>query len=111
MTKIQKKLWTGLLIMALISPLGILLPKMFGSGGAWGEWGTNTLKTLIGYVPEGMRKTAELWKAPLADYSFGADGSSIGIQMFSYIVSGILGIAVVVFVIYIILNIVKNNEK
>ena len=111
MTKMQKKLWTGLLIMALISPLGILLPKMFGSEGAWGEWGTDTLETIIGFVPEGMRKSAETWKAPLSDYSFGAEGSSTGIQMLYYIVSGILGMAAVVLVIYIILKIVKSNEK
>ena len=111
MTKMQKKLWTGLLIMALISPLGILLPKMLDSESAWGEWGTDTLKTLIGFVPEGMRKSAEIWKAPLSDYSFGADGSSFGVQVLYYIASGIIGMAVVIFVIYIISKIVRGHEK
>jgi hypothetical protein len=35
MTKFQKKLWIGLAIMALLTPLGIYLPKKFNAGDAW----------------------------------------------------------------------------
>ena len=59
MTKIQKKLWTGLLIMALISPVGILLPEIFNSGDTWGEWGAEALEKIIGFVPEGLKKYVE----------------------------------------------------
>jgi hypothetical protein len=102
MTAFQKKLWIGLIIMALLSPLGIMLPKKFDSGDAWGEWGADTLEKLLGYVPEGLKKLADLWKAPLSDYNLGGEGASFGVQVISYIISGILGIALVGGAIYLI---------
>jgi hypothetical protein len=111
MTKTQKKLWTGLLIMALLTPLGIILPEIFNSGDAWGEWGTDTLEKLLGYVPEGLRKYADTWKAPVPDYTFAGEDTSMTVQIISYIASGFLGIIVVALVIYIISKIVVKNEK
>jgi hypothetical protein len=111
MTKTQKKLWTGLIVMALLSPLGIILPELFQSGDAWGEWGTDTLETLLGFVPEGLRKYAELWKAPIQDYNLGGEGSSMTVQVISYVLSGILGILVVAGVIYLISRVVVKHEK
>jgi hypothetical protein len=102
MTRFQKKLWIGLIIMALLSPLGILLPEKFNAGDAWGEWGTDTLEKLLGYVPEGLKKLTDLWKAPIADYNLGSESSPLIIQVLSYVVSGILGIAIVGGVIYLI---------
>jgi hypothetical protein len=93
MTAFQKKLWIGLLIMALMTPLGILLPKIFKAEEAWGEWGADQVEKLIGYVPEGLKKLADLWRAPLPDYSFGGDDSSLAFQVLSYIISGLIGMA------------------
>ena len=93
MTAFQKKLWIGLLIMALMTPLGILLPKLFRAEDAWGEWGADQVEKLLGYVPEGLKKMADLWKAPFADYQVGGDDSSMTFQVVSYIISGLIGIA------------------
>lgn len=111
MTKNQKKLWTGLLIMALLTPVGILLPEMFNAGDAWGEWGTDALEKLLGFVPEGLKKYSDLWKAPVEDYNFGGEESSTSVKLISYIASGIIGILVTVLVIYAISKIVIRNEK
>ena len=111
MTKTQKKLWTGLIIMALLSPLGILLPAMFNSDGAWGEWGTETLEKLLGYVPDGLKKYADHWKAPVTDYNMGGESASITVQVISYIVSGLLGILAVSLAIYLISKVMIKNEK
>jgi len=111
MTKTQKKLWTGLVIMALLSPLGILLPELLHSGSAWGEWGTDALQKLLGFVPEGLKKYADMWKAPVPDYNMGDDDASMTVQVISYIASGLLGIAVVALVIYALSRIVVKNEK
>lgn len=111
MTKTQKKLWTGLVIMALISPLGIILPELFHSGDAWGEWGTDTLEKLLGYVPDGLKKYAEFWKAPVPDYSLGGEESSMAVRVISYIVSGLTGILAVSFVIYLISKVVMKHGK
>jgi len=111
MTTFQRKLWIGMGIMALLTPLGIYLPQRFGTGEAWGEWGTDALEKILGYVPEGMKKIADIWKAPIADYNFGGEGASIGTQVFSYIGSAILGIAAVALVLYIISKILVKHEK
>jgi cobalt/nickel transport protein len=111
MTKSQKKLWIGLFILGLLTPLGIILPEKFKAGGAWGEWGPEELEKLIGYAPEGLKRLSDLWKAPIPDYNFGGEGSSMTIQVISYIASGLIGILAVIFIIYVISRIIVRNEK
>ncbi len=111
MTKTQKRLWTGLFIMALLSPIGILLPIWLNSGDVWGEWKAETLEKLLGFVPEGLKKYADFWNAPIPDYTFGGEQAPLAVQVISYIISGLLGILVVVFVIYVIRKIMVKNEK
>ena len=111
MTKFQKKLWIGLLIMALLTPIGFLLPKTFKAEGAWGEWGIEKLEKVLGYVPDGLRKLADFWRAPVPDYHFGGEGTSVTLQVISYIVSGLLGIGVCVFVAYIVLRFMAKHGK
>ena len=107
--KSHKKLWIGLFILALLTPLGVILPAKFNAGGAWGEWGPEELEKLIGYVPEGLKKLADLWKAPIPDYNFGGEGASLAVQVISYIVSGILGILTVAGVIYVISKLIVKR--
>ncbi len=111
MTKSQKKLWLGLLILALLAPLGVILPEKFKAGGAWGEWGPEEHEKLIGYMPEGLKRLANLWKAPVPDYNFGGEGASMTVQVISYIASGIIGILAVGLVIYVISRLISKNEK
>jgi len=111
MTKFQKRLWTGLLIMALLTPLGILLPEKFKAEEAWGEWGTDKVEKLIGYVPEGLKKLADLWKAPIPDYNFGGDGASMTVQVLSYIASGLMGIAVCAIVFLMVSRFIAKHAK
>lgn len=111
MTKSQKNLWIGLFIMMLLTPLGVILPEKFQAGGAWGEWGPEKLEKLIGYVPEGLKKLAELWKSPVPDYNFGDKGASMIVQVISYIASGFIGILAVSLVIYVISRLIVKNEK
>ena len=111
MTKFQKKLWIGLLIMALLTPLGILLPQRFNAEGAWGEWGTDKLEKLLGFVPEGLKKLADLWKAPMSGYSFGGEGASKTLQFISYIVSGFIGIGVCILIVFIISRVISKHGK
>lgn len=102
MTRFQRKLWIGLGIMALLTPLGIILPEKFNAGDAWGEWSADTLERLLGYVPEGLKKLADIWRAPIADYNLGGEDASFGVQVVFYIISGILGIAIVGGAVYVI---------
>ncbi len=111
MTRFQKKLWIGLLIMALLTPFGILAPQKFRAEEAWGEWGIEKLEKLFGYVPEGLRKLAGLWKAPIPDYNFGGEGASTTLQTISYVASGLLGIGICVFVVYVISRFIAKHGK
>ncbi len=80
------KLWIGLGILALLSPLGLL-----ASGTAWGEWGADEFSDMLGYVPQGLAKFAEIWSAPLPDYTIPGLGDVPG-----YILSAIVGMALVI---------------
>ncbi|HSW62065.1 MAG TPA: PDGLE domain-containing protein [Dissulfurispiraceae bacterium] len=111
MTAFQKKLWTGLVVMALLSPIGIFLPKFFGAEDAWGEWSAAKLKELIGYIPAGLEKLAALWKAPIPDYNPGGEDAALGIQVVWYVVSGLLGILLVAGVVYLLAKLSKKDEK
>ncbi len=68
--KISSKLWLGILILALLSPLGIIIPEYFKAGSAWGEWGVAEIQKLAGYIPRGLERLSSLWQAPLPDYAF-----------------------------------------
>lgn len=112
MTKSQKRLWIGLIVLAIISPLGIILPEKFkATEGAWGEWSAEALQRMLGYVPEGLKKTADVWKAPIPDYNLGGEGATVGAQIISYIISGFLGILIVGLVVYVISRLLIKHEK
>ena len=111
MTKFQKKLWIGLIIMALLTPLGVYLPEKLGAGDAWGEWGTETIEKMLGYVPEGMKKIADIWKAPVSDYNLGGDSASMTVKIISYVVSAVVGIGLVAIAVYFIGKLMRRHEK
>ena len=111
MTRFQKKLWIGLFVIALLTPLGILLPEKFNAEDAWGEWGIDRLEKLLGYVPEGLKKLTDLWRAPVPDYNFGGEGSSKTVQVFSYIASGFLGIGACALVVFIISRLIVRHGR
>ncbi len=79
-----------LLIFLLMVPLGLL------GGEAWGEWGLEELKKMLGFVPAGLEKIYGLWKAPLSDYSLPHAG-----DLPSYLVSALLGAGAVFLSIYL----------
>lgn len=102
MSSFQKKLWLGLGVMALLTPFGLILPELFEAGDAWGEWGTKTLEKILGYLPEGLKRMAEIWKAPFLDYSFGNGAAPLAQRIIFYLISGIIGVAMVGGAAYII---------
>ena len=111
MKRFKNKLWLGLFVMALLSPLGIILPERFNAGGAWGEWSAETLERILGYVPEGLKRTADIWKAPIPDYNFFGEGALWGVKALSYIISGALGIILAAAVMYILSKLLLRNDK
>lgn len=101
--KTTTKLWIGLGVFALLSPLGLILPELFKAGSAWGEWGTDTIKELLGYIPRGLEKFSSLWNAPMPDYAFnGWEEKGLGALSFSYIISAVLGVGIVIIIVILI---------
>jgi cobalt/nickel transport protein len=111
LNKLQKKILIILLLLCLITPAGILLPLFFNAGDAWGEWSAQTVKELVGYVPEGLEKYSDVWKAPLTDYTINTRDRSVVHQSGYYIVSGIIGGTVTYIVMLIISRLIVRNGE
>ena len=110
--KTVTKLWIALLILVLLSPLGLILPARFGAGSAWGEWSIEEIRHLTGYVPQGMKRAAEQWKAPIPDYALrGQETAGLPALSASYILSAVIGIAVVAALTYLIGKALARRER
>jgi len=95
-----KRLWWGLALLVLISPLGLLLPEVFKSGPAWGEWSLEEIERIVGYIPEGLKRLADLWSAPVPDYNLKSwEGRGLAFSSLGYILSGALGVGAVVLMV------------
>ena len=85
--KLTVKLWIGIAVLILLSPLGLLLPRYFKAGSAWGE----------------SHKLSGLWHAPIPDYTFkGWEEKGLPALSFAYIISAVAGILIIVLALWII---------
>jgi hypothetical protein len=109
---VTKKLWIGIGVLIILTPLGLILPDYFKAGDAWGEWGADTIQKLVGYVPQGLTKLSNLWNAPLPDYSFkGWEDKAMPYQCFAYIIAAIAGIAVISSIVFFLGKLLaKDND-
>ena len=95
----------GVLIaaMILLSPLGLYLPARFGAGSAWGEWSSDEIAKLAGYVPSGFHRVESIWKAPVPDYALrGQESAPIIAQSIVYVLAAVVGVALVMLVTFAI---------
>jgi cobalt/nickel transport protein len=110
-----RKLWLGLFILALLSPLGLIVPAWLGARTPWGEWSNEEIGKLAGHVPSGLAKLSGIWKAPLPDYApTGREGAGLATQSLNYLASAIIGVVIVVAVSLILGRILRrkdNNES
>lgn len=110
--KTTTKLWIGITILVILSPVGLLLPEYFKAGAAWGEWGSEEIKSIIGYVPSGLEKFSKIWKAPVPDYAFKAlEEKGMPHLSFAYIISAVTGILLVVIIVFLFAKFFIKDEK
>jgi len=110
--KITTKFWIGLAILVILSPLGLLLPGYFKADGAWGEWGVDEIRKLIGYVPQGLNKLSQFWNSPMPDYAFkGWENKSLVHLSISYVVSAIIGVLVIICAVFLIGKFLSKNKN
>ena len=94
--KITAKLWIRMAILIVLSPVGLILPEHFKAGSAWGEWSADEVQVFVGYIPNGLAKLSTLWNAPIPDYAFkGWEEKGLSHLSFAYIISAVVGIAIV----------------
>ena len=108
-----KKLWWGLALLILISPLGLFLPELLKSGPAWGEWSLQEIEKMLGFIPEGLRKVSDLWSAPVPDYNLKSwEGQGLAKSSLGYIISGILGVGAIILVTFLLGKVLsKKNHR
>jgi hypothetical protein len=94
-------LWIVLAVLAVLSPLGLLAP-----GTAWGEWGAEEFQDMLGYVPQGLERFAEFWRAPLPDYAIPGLGDVPG-----YILSAVVGMGLVVLATWGLGRVLARQER
>ncbi|MBI5327803.1 MAG: cobalt transporter CbiM [Deltaproteobacteria bacterium] len=90
-----RPLWIGLGILIIFTPVGLL-----AHGSPWGEWASEELITLIGYVPEGIQRLKGLWTSIMPDYNLpGFDTPRQ--SAFGYIISAAIGSGLIILIIYL----------
>lgn len=102
----MKKFYIAAIVIILLTPIGLLAP-----GSAWGEWGLDEIKNMIGYVPEGMNRFSEVIKAILPDYSIPGFDANFFQQALGYIFSAVVGIAAIVLIFAILGRIMGKPQK
>ncbi|KHO61371.1 MULTISPECIES: PDGLE domain-containing protein [Thermoanaerobacter] len=102
----MKKFYIAAIVIILLTPLGLLAP-----GSAWGEWGLDEIKSMIGYIPEGMNRFSEVIKAILPDYSIPGFDANFFQQALGYIFSAVVGIAAIVLIFAILGRIMGKPQK
>jgi len=99
----MRVLWIVLGVLIIASPVGLLAP-----GTAWGEWGAEELTSLgLGFVPQGLEKLGALWGAPMPDY----DVPALGNASISYILSAVVGIAIVILVVWLFVALLASRRR
>jgi cobalt/nickel transport protein len=107
-----KKLWIAIGILVLLTPLGVIVPTWLGVEGAWGEWGLGEIEKIVGFVPAGMKRLAELWRAPLPDYAVPGQRTGLLGESLGYVLTGIIGVAITAGAMYSLSKLLarRNNS-
>ncbi|MDD5116800.1 MAG: PDGLE domain-containing protein [Candidatus Omnitrophica bacterium] len=109
--KAVARFWIFLALLALLSPLGLLLPGYFKAGSAWGEWGADEMNGLVGYLPGGLEKLSNVWSAPIPDYAFkGWEDKPLSSLSIAYIFSAVIGMLACVGIVLLLGRLLSKNK-
>ena len=87
MDKLLRNLLIVLAVMIVVVPIGLL-----AVGTAYGEWGTEELEELVGFIPAGLESVSSTWTAPIPDYALPSLGESFLNLSLAYWLSAIIGV-------------------
>lgn len=94
----KKPLYGLLIAMILLSPIGLL-----ATGTAWGEWGSDEIKGIVGYVPKAFKHGFN-FNATMPGYGVSGINDKIG-----YIISAVAGVVFILILFKILGSIKKDN--
>lgn len=106
-----KKLWIGVALLALLTPLGLVIPALLGAEGAWGEWSIEEVQDLVGYIPAGMKKLSRFWDSPLPDYSVPGRKPGLLHESLGYLLTAVIGVAATAGLAYLLAKAAGRNDK
>ncbi len=101
-----RRYWLGLVILAILSPIGLL-----AEGTAWGEWDAQELQETVGYLPQGMEQLNSVWQAIFPDYSMDFFGDSALGHSMEYALSAIIGSAIIYGAIMLITKVLIQQKN
>ena len=110
-TSVYRRLLKVVILLALISPLGILLPAWLGAGSAWGEWSAQEVAQMVGYLPKGMATWAQRWRAPLPDYAPPWEGASAGWLALIYLCCAVVTVGLLMLVGRVLQGVSRHNSR
>jgi cobalt/nickel transport system permease protein len=97
----MKKLWVGLAVLLIVTPLGIL-----ATGSAWGEWSPSEVAEQLHTTaaPSGLSQLSSFWTAPISRYA----PAFIRSDSFGYFVSAMIGVGLIILV-FLALNLMVKQ--
>lgn len=95
-----KPLYGLLIAMIVLSPIGLL-----ASGTAWGEWDSEQMKELVGYVPKAFEDGFS-FNAIAPDYAINGMNEKVG-----YIISAVAGVALILILFKIIASFKRDKSS
>lgn len=107
----RKKLWIGTALLVLLSPLGLIIPALFGAGGAWGEWGIEEVNKLAGFIPDGMKNLAERWRSPMPDYALPGQAPGLAGESMGYLAAAVIGAGLTAAAGWLLARLLARREK
>lgn len=101
-----KKLWYAMIALIIFAPLGLL-----ASGTAYGEWSGADIKAKLGFIPKGMAKFSDSWKALMPDYTIPGFGSTFFKSALGYISCALVALIIILGITFIISKLQKRNNS
>lgn len=101
-----KPILIAFLVIIVLTPLGLL-----ATGTAFGESGTEEIKAALGYIPKGMAQMADKWNAMMPDYSLPSLGEGQAASVGGYLLSAVVGIAVVGLLIFLMSKLLAKGKR
>ncbi len=101
-----KKAWISLIILAILSPLGLI-----AVGEAWGEWDSETMKRIVGFVPEGMTRIRDYSIAIFRDYTVPGLDEGTPKVVLGTIVSALVGAGLTAMITLIIIKLFRMRRR